>query len=134
MPINTQLLCTFSSTEELEQTLSNIKNTYDIVFDTIFVLQNVNDKHEFFCTYNINLGNISDFVIPKTISMHRKKQTNTLYTINALNSIIRKENNGTLDTSYMVDWQSYKNSIVVTDSNGIKIINTKIFKILKTKI
>jgi len=40
--------------------------------------------------------------VKNTISLHRKKITNTLYTINALNELIKTINNGVLDTKYQV--------------------------------
>lgn len=101
-----------------------------MVFNKIYVLENVSNTKELFCTYNINLGNVSTSIIPNTISMHRKKQTNTLYTINALNEIVKKENNGHIDPSYMIDWNNYKNSIVLTDMNGMKRINTSLNRII----
>jgi hypothetical protein len=51
-----------------------------------------------------------------TILLHRKKETNSLYTINALNTLIKSLNNGFLDKNYMVDWNQLsdeeKNQIV----------------------
>ena len=49
--------------------------------------------------------------IPDTISLHRKKNTNTLYTINALNDLIRELNAGKLDKTYPIKWENYKNSL-----------------------
>ena len=127
--MNTQLLCTFSTVDTLEETLQTITSTYEIIFNKIFVLKNVDKETELFCTYNINVGNSSSFTIPKTISMHRKKNTNSLYTINALNELIKLENNGILDTTFIIDWRKYRNSIIITDGDGAKIISTRIHKI-----
>lgn len=63
-----------------------------------------------------------------TISIHRKKETNTLYTVNALNEVIRAVNNGVLDKSYQLDWQQYQNSFILTDDEGYRIINLVFFK------
>ena len=63
-----------------------------------------------------------------TISIHRKKETNTLYTVNALNEVIRVVNNGVLDKSYQLDWQQYQNSFILTDDEGYRIINLVFFK------
>ena len=60
----------------------------------------------------------------------RKKETNTLYTINALNELIKKLNGGIVDTSYRVEWPHYRNSILLTQHNELKQLKTKIFKIL----
>ena len=84
------------------------------------------------CTYNIDPGN-SYAEIKATISLHRKKQTNTLYTINALNSAIMANNDGKLDKNYMLDWTAYRNCILLTNDKGLRKIETKIKKIINTK-
>lgn len=87
---------------------------------------------DLFCTYNIDIGNISDNVLPNTISLHRKKETNTLYTINALNEVVKKENNNQLDTTYQINWKAYRNSILIINKTGdLEIVPTKIFKIVE---
>lgn len=62
--------------------------------------------------------------------VHRKKETNTLYTINSLNALIRKENDGILDNSYSVDWTKYSNALLVTSNNDLKVLNTKVYQII----
>tara|TARA_A100001011_G_scaffold399454_1_gene508167 strand:+ start:2299 stop:2559 length:261 start_codon:yes stop_codon:yes gene_type:complete len=70
--------------------------------------------------------------IPDTISLHRKKNTNTLYTINALNDLIRELNGGKLDKSYIVDWNNYRNCLLLTNENGVNKIPTRIYSIIDT--
>ena len=60
-----------------------------------------------------------------------KKDTNTLYTINALNELIKSLNGGVVDTQFPIDWQHYRNCILLTQHNEIKQLNTKIFKIIE---
>jgi hypothetical protein len=69
-------------------------------------------------------------VLPNTILLHRKKESNTLYTINALNALIKSLNNGILDTNYRIMWLDYKNSILLIQNNDLNIIQTKIHKII----
>ena len=69
-------------------------------------------------------------ILDNTISLHRKKQTNTLYTINALNELIMDINNGVLDTSYQIPWDVYKNMILISNKEGISRIPTRILKII----
>jgi hypothetical protein len=69
-------------------------------------------------------------VLPNTILLHRKKESNTLYTINALNALIKSLNNGVLDTNYRITWLDYKNSILLIQNNDLNIIQTKIHKII----
>ncbi len=74
-----------------------------------------------------------DEAIAGTISLHRKKQSNTLYTINALNEAIRSLNNGVLDKSFAIPWENYQNNLLLTNEEGLNIIPTKIFKIINVK-
>ena len=73
--------------------------------------------------------NVSNF-IDNTILVHRKKESNTLYTINALNTLIKQLNGGVLDTSFKVNWDDYKNCILLTKGDELKRVNTKLHKII----
>ena len=99
--MRTQLLCTFTNNRALSKTVDRIIDAYDILYNKMFVLKNENDTRELMCTYNIDASGRVE-IFPETISLHRKKQTNTLYTINALNETIKTCNNGVLDTSFQV--------------------------------
>ena len=129
--MKTQLLCTFSKKQELEEKLDVIIKCNDILFDKIYVFQNVKDYQQLMCTYNVEYD--EDFIqgIPDTISLHRKKNSNTLYTINALNDLIRELNGGKLDKSYPINWDNYRNCLLLTSETGVNKINTKIHKIVK---
>ena len=83
--MKTQLLCSFTNKRNLEQTIADINKHFTIVYEKIYVLQNEEKNHELVCTYNVECNAQLDFtLVSKTISLHRKKLTNTLYTINAL--------------------------------------------------
>ena len=129
--MKTQLLCTFTTQFNLEQTIMDITKHFKIVFEKIYVLQNENKPKELICTYNIDKSDDVDFnAVKNTISLHRKKITNTLYTINALNELIMDINNGILDTSYQVPWDIYKNMILISNKEGLSKIPTRILKII----
>jgi hypothetical protein len=94
------------------------------------VFTNVNVPKEVFITYNI-LNEGKEFPkFPNTISIHRKKQTNTLYTLNAMNQIIKDENDGVFDRSYPVKWELYNNSLIITGTPSIRILPIKILEIV----
>ena len=107
--MRTQLLCTFTNNRALSKTVDRIIDAYDILYNKMFVLKNENDTRELMCTYNIDASGRVE-IFPETISLHRKKQTNTLYTINALNEAIRSLNNGVLDKSFPIPWERYYNN------------------------
>ena len=130
--MKTQLLASFTTKEDLDKTIQKIQNAYTIAFGKIYVLQNENNVNELICTYNVDLSAGADYNDVKgTISLHRKKHSNTLYTINALNEVIADLNNGLVDSKFVVPWENFKNTLMVTNSDGLNKINTRIYKIEK---
>ena len=130
--MKTQLLATFTTKDKLDEVTGNITDTYTIIFDKIYVLQNEENTNELICTYNVDISNGVDYnAVKGTISLHRKKHSNTLYTINALNEVITELNNGVVDSNFVVPWENFKNTLLVTNSEGLNRINTRIYKIIK---
>ena len=117
--MKTQLLCTFTKRNHFNETIDVITACNDIVFNKIYVFSNENDHHQLICTYNVEYD--EDFMqgIP-----------NTLYTINALNDLIRELNGGKLDKTFPIDWENYKNSLLLTNEDGLNKIPTRIYTIV----
>lgn len=131
MEIESQLLCTFVNTSELDAVVTQIKNTYTLVFNKIYVLENINDSNQLVLTYNVEKHETLSATPPvSTISVHRKKQTNTIYTINAINRLIEEKNNGVLDKSFRINWEELRNMILVTAYSKLKVINTKLSHVI----
>jgi hypothetical protein len=124
-----KLFCTFTSPADLEETVATINRKYSILFNKIFVLESP-QSDELICTYNIDTGNMAASPMANTILLHRKKESNTLYTINALNTLIKSLNGGVLDTRFIVNWQDYKNSILLTNGPELRKLDTAIHKIV----
>lgn len=129
---DTQLLCTFVASDKLAESLGLIQHTYTLAFNNVYVLENVDDTTQLILTYNVIMGSLKPGMVPppSTISVHRKKQTNTIYTINALNAVIAEKNGGRIDKAYKVDWNELKNSVLVTAHGQLKIVKTKIQQII----
>ena len=127
--MSNKLFCTFSTEETLDDVLTSIREKYRIVYNKIFVLYS-KSQNEYICTYNVDFGNVSTF-FDNTILVHRKKETNTLYTINALNTLIKDLNGGVLDTSYRINWPDYRNCVLLTKGPELKRVNTKLYKIIE---
>ena len=128
--MNNRLYCTFSTSNEIEDTITKIKKSYVILFDKIFVLESL-DGEKTMLTYNVDMGNTTgDFAVENTILVHRKKQTNTLYTINALNELIKSLNDGVLDKTFAINWDDYKNCILLVQTEGFNRIDTKVKEII----
>ena len=126
--MRTQLLCSFTTEELFEGLLNDIFDSYDIFSRKIFILK-LEPSKELVISYNIIPNQNTEF-LPNTIMTHRKKETNTLYTINALNRLIESLNGGRLDKSYQIEWGDYRNSMILTDGDGFKIMKTNLFRII----
>ena len=127
--MNNKLYCTFLQNESVDEVVDRILEEHDILFNKIFVLISLDDDKTML-TYNID-GPVYNLQLPNTILVHRKKQTNTLYTINALNEVIRYLNDGELDTSFQVDWTRFRNSLLLTRPGGFKKIRTRLKRIIE---
>ena len=124
-----KLFCTFAKKELLDERLQEINKEYKILYNKIFVLSSP-ESDEYMCTDNIEIEGPNTKILPNTILLHRKKDSNTLYTINALNTLIKSLNNGVLDNSFMVNWPDYRNSILLTQGEELRKLNTSIHKIV----
>ena len=128
--MNNRLYCTFTNTHDVEETLNDIQSSYVILFNKIFILESL-DGEKIMLTYNVDMNNSSsESMVNNTILVHRKKQTNTLYTINALNELIKSLNNGVLDKRFPIEWNNYRNCILLIQTEGFNKIDTKVKEII----
>jgi len=124
--LRTQLLCTFAHRKDLDLIVDYISKSYTISEKRLFVFSNTDKNSELYVTYNVEPDDYKK--TPNTIMIHRKKETNTLYTVNALNAIIRKSNNGVLDKKFVINWQIYDNSLMLTDGDDVRHIHLDLHK------
>ena len=128
--MNNRLYCTFTTVDAYEEVSNTIQTSYVILFNKIFVLESL-DGEKVMLTYNVDMGNSNTSgIIDNTILVHRKKQTNTLYTINALNELIKSLNNGVLDKKFPIEWDNYRNCILLIQTEGFNRIDTKVKEII----
>jgi hypothetical protein len=128
--MNNRLYCTFTTLNDYEEVANTIQTSYVILFDKLFVLESL-DEDKIMLTYNVDMSNsMVNSMMDNTILVHRKKQTNTLYTINALNEVIKSLNGGVLDKSFAVDWNDYRNCILLIQTEGFNRIDTKVKTII----
>ena len=126
--VNNKLFCTFVEEKGIDDFIFAISQEYTILYNKIFVLE-IKNSGEYVCTYNVDRPSVN--AIPEdTILVHRKKETNTLYTINALNELIKELNGGIVDTKFRINWQHYRNTILLTQQGELKLLRTKIHKIV----
>jgi hypothetical protein len=126
-----RLFCSFTPKDKLDQRLAEINSQYKILYSKIFVLASP-ESEEYMCTYNIEVEGQEITILGNTILLHRKKETNTLYTINALNTLIMNLNNGIMDNRFPINWAEYRNSMLLTQGNEFRKLNTIVHKIVTT--
>ena len=128
--MNNRLYCTFTTLNDYEEVVNTIQSSYVILFNKLFILESL-DGEKIMLTYNVDMNNsVVNSMVDNTILVHRKKQTNTLYTINALNEVIKSLNNGVLDKSFAVNWNDYRNCILLIQTEGFNRIDTKVKEII----
>jgi hypothetical protein len=122
-----KLLCTFTKKKFLDETLNDIQNKfYDV--HKIFVFINKANETDLYVTFNIDVS--KNNIYENYITIHRKKETNTLYSVNALNALIVRLNNGILDTRYKIDWNYFKNTILLYKNNDLNTIPIELYEII----
>ena len=88
-----QLLCTFSNIASYKDEVQKIGELYFGKNIKFFIFKNVKFETDVYITYNVEASN-SPQKFPATIRIHRKKETNSLYTLNSMNRLIIEENDG----------------------------------------
>ena len=126
-----QLVCVFAVKDNLDYTTNIIESTYLVLFKKIFIL-GIEDSEEFVCSFNID-KEMQRKQLPNAMLVHRKRETNTIYTINSLNALIKYQNNGVLDKSFKIDWANYTNGILLLSNNEIKFLRTYLYQIINVK-
>lgn len=124
--MRTQLLCTFAHRKDLDLIVDYVKKSYTVSEKRMFVFSDASSRQDLYVTYNVKPDDYSK--TPNTIMIHRKKETNTLYTVNALNVIILKANNGILDKKFIINWPVYENSLLLTDNDELRHIHLDLHK------
>lgn len=126
--MKSNLLCVFTSPTELQEVLDTILETYELETSRIFIFSNAENTRQYYCTFNV----VGEYQLAKsTISVHRKSESSTLYTINALNEIIKNLNNGILDKGYELDWENFRNMLLIVRGGEIHRIPLKLERVVR---
>lgn len=124
MILGDRLLCTFVREKDAVLQIRNIMERIDNLGS--MMLLELNPKvpgYEYAITYNVT-GYV-DSLPYNTSMMHRRKDSKTMYTIDAVN---RMES---ID-GFTIDWEKYRNSIVVEKWGLLQVYQTKVLKIFKS--
>ena len=135
---NRVLIGTFVSYPHVSQkTLRLIQDKF--APEKIFIFNVLDDDTRRLITFNVSQNDLGEkFTEYKnqyknTLRLHRNKETNTFYTINSLNRVIKEQNDGISSEQFDVDWEKYKNTCLVVGEEGkIKTLSTKLAKIIDT--
>lgn len=119
--MKTQLVCTFTRKHQINDTLQSIKENFSILNNKVFLFKSFETKEDSILSYNIVMDTYKKF-LPNSIMVHQKKETNTIYTINALNELIMNLNNGVLDKKYPIEWERYRNCALLKNRDGFRVV------------
>lgn len=122
--MDTQLLLTFTTRKYLDKSINYIMKCYEFLDDRIFILSDKEYEDDLFLTYNI-VDKHYDTIPNRTMAIHRKRETNTLYTINAINQIVLEEL-GYPNSNWIINWKEYRNSLLLTEDFKLVHIHTKL--------
>lgn len=126
--MKTQLICTFVKKNQIDQTLDKISESFELLNDKVFLFKSVGLDDEMILSYNIILDSHKTF-LSDSILVHRKKETNTIYTINALNELIMNLNNGVLDKKFPIEWERYRDTMLLKKTDGLKMLKIQVVKV-----
>ena len=123
MSVNGIIIGTFVKKNKILSFLETLKYKFNVNLDKVFVYLIDTNKYEYlvtFKTYNKEkyIKNLSNATV-----MHVKN--GCLFSINALNKLIEKEN---LDSDkpnkeYLIDWDKYKDKLIIQTNGELSLSN-----------
>ena len=119
--------------QQITEEVHRIVDTMDLSNKYIFLFEYEEDSSKKILTYNAIIKGNSSSLNPRlfTMRIHRKKLTNTLYTINALNKAVANDNDGETGKHLKLDWEKYRESILLTSKDELQVHKIKVAKIFK---
>jgi hypothetical protein len=129
------LLASFLKTQdeaEIQKEVQRLADEVELTNKLVFLLEDVNDPDRKIITYNAIMDKGSSSVSPYfTMRVHRKKQTNTLYTINALNLAVAAQHDGATGKHLKLDWEKYRESLLLVVGGNLVTHQIKVIKIFE---
>lgn len=123
--VNTNILMVITRKQNLWKIIDKVKQ----VSDRFLVLKTNEQEYEdfFFIIYDSQINVRVQHLSPTIV--HRKGRC--FYTINALNKLVERQNDGVLDKEYLIDWDSYQDRILILNQDRqLKELPTKLYKII----
>ena len=123
MSVNGIIIGTFVKKNKILSFLETLKHGFKVNLDKVFVYSIDTNKREYLVTFKTfdkdrfikNLGNAT--------VMHVKN--GCLFSINALNKLIEKDNEGSElpNNEFVVDWDKYKDKLIIITNGELSISN-----------
>ena len=117
------IIGTFVKKNKILSFIETLKNEFGIKLEKLFIYSIDTNKREYLVTFKTfdkerfikNLGNAT--------VMHVKN--GCLFSINALNKLIEKDNEGSElpNNEFVVDWDKYKNKLIIITNGELSISN-----------
>jgi hypothetical protein len=119
------LLMSFSSEDEYKTHLQVIREIYR-PDSSLFVIQNRDNDNEIFITFNTEYN----FKTPGIIKIHKKRETNTLFSVDSVNELSMRTN-GKIDKEWSPNWEEYRNSLLLMRDGELAVIPTRLREIIR---
>ena len=123
MSVNGIMIGTFVKKNKILSFLETLKHGFKVNLDKVFIYSIDTNKYEYlvtFKTYNKErfIKNLSNATV-----MHVKN--GCLFSINALNKLIEKENSDSdkPNNEYLIDWDKYKDKLIIQTNGELSLSN-----------
>jgi len=123
------MLCKLTNTADYQEDLQKIRECYEID-KNIFVFKQRDGDDTIFITFNTS--KVYERAIG-TFRIHRKKDYNCLFTVNAINLLCLQETGKFKDTEYVPDFNKFSNSAILTKGTELNIVPIKLLEIIRLK-
>jgi hypothetical protein len=119
------LLMSFSNAEDYRSRLQEIREVFRPE-GNIFVLESREDENEIFISFNTEYN----FKMLGYIKINKKRDTNTLFTIDAVNQLSIREN-GMIVKDWIPNWEEFHNCLLLIRNGELAVIPTKLKEIIR---
>jgi len=117
------IIGTFVKKNRILSFIETLKNEFGIRLDKLFVYSIDTNKREYLVTFKTFDKDRFIKNLPNATVMHVKN--GCLFSINALNRLIEKDNEGSElpNNEFVVDWNKYKDKLIIITNGELSISN-----------
>lgn len=123
MSVNGIIIGTFVKKNKILSFLETLKHGFKVNLDKVFIYSIDTNKYEYLVTFKTYdkerfIKNLSNATV-----MHVKN--GCLFSINALNKLIEKENSDSdkPNNEYLIDWNKYKDKLIIQTNGELSLSN-----------